>query len=322
MNDIYEVRRIMAPADPCPLGTFDGAAHDPAGRAAYERITTSAAGRTSPSRRAAFRLVAAGGVAGALIAGVAVVVTSGDGSRDRVAAPVTETQQVLNVAATFALKQPFTAPRLGQWVYTETRYRRSGIPDRGQVIRPGSPLRTKVDRTWIRADGTRRATYDPHGKLLTSATGGGTPPTGYATVAKLPTDPDAMLAWARKEPTPGDRNEGAFQLFEGLLLNNGALPPAQTAAAYRAMAKIPGVTVDRAARDGAGHKAVSVSFLIEGYMKEEILLDPSTYAYRGHRDTVVRDHTMPDGGRFLKGAVESYSVRLAAGVVDRPGQRP
>ncbi|GGQ10668.1 hypothetical protein BKA00_005217 [Actinomadura coerulea] len=38
--------------------------------------------------------------------------------------------------------------------------------------------------------------------------------------------------------------------------------------------------------------------------------------------TVVQDHTMPGGGRFLKGAVESLSVRQAAGVVDNPGQRP
>ncbi|MGI8329839.1 CU044_5270 family protein [Actinomadura scrupuli] len=322
MNDIHEVRRMMAPADPCPPGAFDGAAHDPAGRAAYERITASPARRTGPSRRTTFRLVAAGGVAGAVIAGVGAVVATSDGRPHHPAAtPVTETQQVLNAAATFALKQPFTAPRPGQWVYTQTLYRRSGVPGRGQVIAPGSPLNTQVDREWVRADGKRMAMYD-HGKLVISATGGGMPPIDYATVAKLPTDPDAMLAWARADRTPGDRNGGAFQLLGSLLLNNGALPPGQTAAAYRAMARIPGVTVDRTAKDGAGHKAVSVSFLIEGWAKEEILLDPSTYAYQGHRTTVAQNHTMPDGGRFLKGAVESYSVRLAAGVVDRPGQRP
>ncbi|GAA0233757.1 hypothetical protein GCM10009527_032780 [Actinomadura nitritigenes] len=322
MNDLREVRRVMAPADPCPPGAFDGAARDPAGRAAYERITASAARRTGPSRRTVFRLAAAGGVAGALIAG-AVVATSDGGPHHPApaAATQTETGQVLNVAATFALKQPYTAPRPGQWVYTETRYRRSGVPGRGQAVAPGSPLKTQVDRIWIRADGKRMATYD-NGRLVTSATGGAMPPIDHATAAKLPADPDRMLAWARNGGAPGGRDQGAFQLLGSLLLNNGALPPAQTAAAYRAMAKIPGVTVDRAAEDGAGHKAVSVSFLIEGWAKDEILLDPSTYAYRGHRTTVAQDHTLPDGGRFLKGAVESYSVRLAAGVVDRPGQRP
>ncbi|SNR36783.1 CU044_5270 family protein [Actinomadura mexicana] len=320
MNDLHEVRRIMAPADPCPPGAFDGAAHDPAGRAAYERITASTARRTGSSRRTTFRLVAAGGIAGALIAGT-VVATGGGGPRRPAPVAASEAQQVLNVAATFVLKQPFTAPRPGQWVYTETRYRRSGVPGRGQVIEPGSPLKTTVDREWVRADGKRLALYD-NGKLVTSATGGGTPPIDYATVAKLPTDPDGMLAWARGQKTPADPNGGAFQLLGSLLLNNGVLPPAQTAAAYRAMAKIPGVTVNRTAMDGAGHKAVSVSFLIEGWAKDEILLNPITYAYQGHRTTVARDHTMPDGGRFLKGAVESQSIRLAAGVVDHPVQRP
>ncbi|MQY08913.1 CU044_5270 family protein [Actinomadura macrotermitis] len=322
MNDLHEVRRIMAPADPCPPGTFDGAAHDPAGRAAYARITAATDRRTAPSRRMTFRLVAAGGVAGALVAG-AVVATGGGGPSHPAPAQASETQQVLNVAATFALKKPFTAPRPGQWVYTETRFRRSGVPGRGQVIKPGSPLKTQVDRTWVRADGKVMALYD-QGKLVTSATGGAAamPPTDYATISKLPTDPDGMLAWFSKQKTPNQGNEGAFQMLGSLLLNNGALPPAQTAAAYRAMAKIPGVTVDRTAKDATGHKAISVSFLIEGWAKDEILLDPSTYAYRGHRTTVAQDHTLPDGGRFLKGAVESYSVLVAAGVVDRPGLRP
>lgn len=315
MNDLDEVRRIMAPADPCPPGAFDGAAQDPAGRAAFERITASAPRRTRPSRRTAFRLVAAGGVAGALIAG------TGGGADGPASTRATETRQVLNVAATSALKQPFTAPRPGQWVYTETRYERAAVPGRGQAAAPGTPLKTQVDRQWVRADGKRMAVYD-HGELVTSATGGGTPPIDYATAAALPADADRMLAWAREEGASGDRNEGPFQLLGSLLLNNGALPPAQTAAAYRAMARIPGVTVDRTAEDGTGHKAVSVSFVIEGWAKDEILLDPSTYAYRGHRTTIVQDHTMPDGGRFLKGTVESQSVRLAAGVVDRPGQRP
>jgi hypothetical protein len=324
MNDLHEVRRVMAPADPCPPGAFDGAAHDPAGRAAYERITASAARRTSPSRRRTFRLLAAGGVAGTLIAGAAVVVATGDGTPHHPApAAATETQQMLNVAASFALKQPFTAPRPGQWVYTETRSHDSGKPSPGQVVTPGTPLKTQVDRVWVRADGKRVALYE-HGKLTISPTGGALPPTDYATVSTLPTNPAGMLAWAYKQRTPGDRNKGAYayQLLGSLLYNNGALPPAQTAAAYRAMAKIPGITVNRTAKDGAGRKAISVSLLVQGWAKDEILLDPSTYACHGHRLTIVQDHTMSDGGRFLKGAVESFSVRLATGVVDRPGQRP
>ncbi|GAA2132327.1 CU044_5270 family protein [Actinomadura napierensis] len=322
MNDVQEVRRIMSPADPCPPGAFDGAAHDPAGRAGYERITASAARRPGPSRRTAFRLVAAGGVAGTLALGAVVATGGGDGHRPAPsAAPMTETQRVLNVAATSALKQPFTAPRPGQWVYTETRYWRSDVFGKGTVVKAGSPLKKTVDRDWTRADGRLGAEYR-NGRLITVPTGGALPPTDYATVSKLPADPDALLAWARRSTRPGAREGGVFDLLGSLLLGNGAIPPAQTAAAYRAMAKIPGVTVDRSAKDGLGHRALSVALVEEGWIRKEVLLDPVGYAYRGHRAIVVKDKTMPDGGRFLKGAVESYSVRMAAGVVDRPGQRP
>ncbi|GAA4234714.1 CU044_5270 family protein [Actinomadura meridiana] len=323
MNDLHEVRDVMGPADPCPPGAFDGAARDPAGRAAFERITASTARRTGPSRgtrRTAFRLVAAGGVAGALVLGT-VVVTGGDGSPRPAGTQMTDTQYVLNVAATSVLKQPFTAPRPGQWVYTETRYLRSGQPGQGQVIKPGTPLKAQVDRDWVREDGALVAMYE-NGKLVTSPTGGGLPPTDYATVSKLPTDADGMLAWARKLKGRRDWNGSPFGLLGSLLLNNGALPPAQTAAIYRAMAKVPGVTVDRTSKDGAGHDAISVSAVIDGWAREEILLAPSTYAYKGHRTTVIQEHTTPTGGRYLKGAVESSSIRLVAGVVDRPGQRP
>lgn len=203
MNDLHEVRRVMAPADPCPDGAFDGAAHDPAGRAAYERITASAARRTGPSRRTTFRLIAAGGVAGALIAGT--VVATNDGGPRHSAAPGTETRYVLNVAATSALRQPFTAPRPGQWVYTETRYQRSAIPGRGMIVKPGSPLRGQVDRQWVRADGTRMAVYEK-GRLVTSATGGGrrrptTPPSPSCPPTRTGCSPGPAKRRSRKTRT-------------------------------------------------------------------------------------------------------------------------
>lgn len=103
-----------------------------------------------------------------------------------------------------------------------------------------------------------------------------------------------------------------------------SLPPAQEAATYRAMAKIPGVGLNRRAVDVQGRPAVAVFFIIEGWLKSEILLDPVTYAYRGHRSIAVKDHTSPASPRWTikKGTIESQSARLAAGFVDRPGQRP
>jgi hypothetical protein len=54
---------------------------------------------------------------------------------------------------------------------------------------------------------------------------------------------------------------------------------------------------------------------------EEILLDPSTYAYRGQRVMIVKDRRFGNGGMLEKGTTESFSTLLAAAVVDRPGQR-
>ncbi|MFD0691801.1 CU044_5270 family protein [Actinomadura fibrosa] len=328
MNDVQETRRLLAPANPCPPGHRTGAAHDETGRAAYARITAAAPATTprrTPSRRTALRLAAVGGLAVATAAGITVAQSGGVDGQGRPRLPggsVANAQEVLYKAADTAQTRPFKAPAPTQWVFTETRYRRSGVPARGQVVAPGSPLKTVIDRQWIRADGTKLATLNK-GKLETSATGGGFPPVDYASVSKLPRDPSGMLAWARanRSPVAGGRDASAFQNLSSLLLNNAAMPPAQTAAAYRALAAIPGVRLDRTASDDQGRRAFAVSMVVEGWVREEILIDPSTYTYRGHRDVVVRDHTFEEGGTFKKGAVESSSVRLASAIVDRPGQR-
>jgi hypothetical protein len=109
----------------------------------------------------------------------------------------------------------------------------------------------------------------------------------------------------------------------GSVLSNNVVPPAQEAATYRALASIPGVELDRRAKDARGRPALGVSLVMEGWLRDEILLDPSTYAYRGHRAVAVEDHTFPAPveATIRKGTVESESVRLAGGFVDRPGQR-
>ncbi|HEX2316967.1 MAG TPA: CU044_5270 family protein [Thermomonospora sp.] len=318
MNDIQEVRRMLAPANPVPPGGLAGSAQDAAGRAAFARVTASRP--APPRRRTRARLVAVGGLAVAVAAGVTVAQNTDDPGRPAVQ-QLSGAQVVLVKAADAVRTRGFTAPRPDQWVYVETRYRRSGVPRKGEVRTPASPLTTVVDRLWTKADGTRLA-YAEKGRLVVSPTGSAMPPSDYATVARLPRDPDALLAWARRNAPPKAGDDRAFGLLSSLLNNNGVLPPDQEAAVYRAMAKIPRVVLDRAARDGRGRPALGVSLVVEGYVKQEILLDPATYAYRGHRATIVRDHTFPDGGTFRKGTVESESMRLAAGVVDRAGQRP
>lgn len=324
MNDIQEVREMLASTNPIPPGSLAGSAQDGVGRATRTRITTSS---TPPRRRSwSVRLVAVGGLAVAIAAATTVVQNMGgtdEHGRPRAAipgipaGPAANAQEVLNRAAIAARHRPFIAPRPDQWVFVETRYQRVADPEKRGVWTPKSRPKTTVEPVWTRADGKMLALIEG-GKLTLSPTGGAVPPQDYATQSKLPRDPDALLAWARKNPAGDSRT---FQLLSSTL-SQSMLPPDLEAAIYQALAKVPDVKLNKQGVDALGRPALSVSVPVEGWLNEEVLLDASTYAYRGHRTTVTKDHVLFEGSTFKKGTVESQSVRLAAGIVDRPGQRP
>ncbi|GAA4635841.1 hypothetical protein GCM10023196_083110 [Actinoallomurus vinaceus] len=334
-EDLQDVRRLLAPANPVPRGTLSGAGRDAIGRAAFTRVTGTdapATPRRLPSRRAGVRLVTAGGLAVAIAAGLTVAQSLGGADRNgnpRAVLPglpgssVANAQVALNHAAGAADHRAVTPPRPTQWIYTELRSASIDAPSRGNVWTPTSPQKTEIDQYWMRADGKRWARFD-HGKLVISPTGSGPFPNDYAALTVLPRDPDALLAWARRTQTPGESNSPDAKAWAALtsVLNVGVLPPGLEAATYRAMAKIPGATVDKAAVDDQGRPALAVIESLPGeWSANEILLDPTTYAYRGERLKVVKDHRFRDGAMIKKGTVESLSTLLAAGVVDHPGQR-
>jgi hypothetical protein len=63
----------------------------------------------------------------------------------------------------------------------------------------------------------------------------------------------------------------------------------------------------------------------EGYLKEEIVIHPRTYAYMRYQDVAVRAHTSVGTdmtSHFHKGQVLGWEVRLASGIVQRAGQLP
>lgn len=282
-----------------------------------------------PGRRGVVRLVAVGGLAVALATGVTVAQnlggTDGNGRPRPIlpglpAGPVANAQEALHKAADAAQHRPFTPPRPGQWEFLKTRYRRIDKPGDGEVRTPRSRRKTEIDQYWTRVDGKKMALFE-NGRLVITNTGGGMPPSDYAGLAALPRDPDALLAYVRAQMPRGDRDAFAFALLQSIL-GNSVLPPEQEAATYRAIAKIPGVELNKRAVDVQGRPALAVTLVSEGWSKDEILLDAVTYAYRGHRSTAIKDHTfdMPKW-TIKKGTIESESVRLAAGFVDRPGQR-
>jgi hypothetical protein len=158
----------------------------------------------------------------------------------------------------------------------------------------------------------------------------------------VPTDPDGLLAAVYRlvedpacAPIPvGDTvQDRAFMLIDGMLQT--VMPPEVRAALYRALAKIPGVTVAQGATDVAGRRGVAFvrAAAIEGpgssgWLRLEVILDPNSYRYLGARHVVTRDHFIPDtpsgskGTRFRKGQVLVSRAQLALAVVDAPCQRP
>jgi hypothetical protein len=113
------------------------------------------------------------------------------------------------------------------------------------------------------------------------------------------------------------------------------LPAEVRAALYRALAKIPGVTVVQGITDAAGRRGVALAraAAIEGpgssgWLRLEIILDRDSYRYLGARHVVTRDHFIPNtpsgskGTWFRKGQVLVSRAQLALAVVDAPCQRP
>ena len=86
------------------------------------------------------------------------------------------------------------------------------------------------------------------------------------------------------------------------------IPPEKAAAMYRAMAKIPNVTIEQNATTGEGRKGIGIVLDLGEAGKGYTILDPDDYHYLGVK--VVDD-----------GKIFAMSV-LDSGIVDKPGEIP
>jgi hypothetical protein len=89
------------------------------------------------------------------------------------------------------------------------------------------------------------------------------------------------------------------------------------------MKQIPGVTVSSV--DVLGQPTLALA-LTDDWLRQELLLDPQTYAYRGQRSTVVKDATVDPlkAGNSTGEVKEGHQVvaaRVATAIVDKLGQR-
>ncbi|HEX6519646.1 MAG TPA: CU044_5270 family protein [Streptosporangiaceae bacterium] len=243
--------------------------------------------------------------------------------------------RVLNTASNVVSRAPVPAePGPGQWIYEKT-------------VNYQNPGGTSTDQEWITFDGGKSAYYanGNSGPILVHANSGmartaglsalaafnanATPKTAYDAVASLPLDPRALLdAVAEAAGKIGAENLAAgtplggsvpttkgqleFDYLSSLLWNAAGgvgAPATAEAAAYRAMATIPGVSVQQGITDAAGDPAISVSDN-GGY--SQILLDPVSYQVIGLRQ--VSDGVGPvvlKGRNLSPAVVARIKARMA-----------
>ncbi|OSZ61804.1 hypothetical protein OQI_03585 [Streptomyces pharetrae CZA14] len=144
--------------------------------------------------------------------------------------------------------------------------------------------------------------------------------TNYKHLSTLPTDADEMYEWLR-EVGPGyseQETEQAMFVLVGDLIRSAIVPPEQSAALYRAVARIPGVTVIENAVDAAGRKGVAIAREDpDNPSRDEWIFDKETYEFLGERTVASEDYS-----DVKEGTVTSNTAVLRRAVVDKPGQRP
>jgi len=311
MNDLDQLRQFRAEI-PYPerprLSPGRSRLLSAAGRPRRRRFTASRRSNLLlPAAAVATAVTVAAGLTGYALSTGSTPASRPSAAPKHPAAPdqaVLAARLLQNASAVAGRVPPKTEPAPGQWIYSEM----VGY-EHGQGV--------TTDQNWITFDGTKSAYFlsrngplQVHTSPIVPPSGAGgplaafnadaTPKTAYDALASLPTAPRQLLAVLAKEaqsvgvanltagtPVAGQapRNEGQVEFdYLSLLLWNAAggvgAPPKAEAAAFRALAAIPGVTVQQGITDAAGNPAIGVSD-DGGY--DQLLLDPVSYQVTGLR---------------------------------------
>jgi len=331
-------------APPAP----DSAARSAARAALLERAHEPAPARSERTRRLpkmGTRLIAVGALAAALAAAMTVVQTSDHG---RSVVPGVPPGPSANAAATLdhiaqvTERRLFKPPRPNQWIYSHfqnVKVKQRWPEPGSETNQNGEPTEQIFEEQWERGDGKKSAILEG-GKLHffnDEPEPGGWPPEDYAGVARLPTDPDKLLALAYEQAPKRlpprrlpkgcvnslseERTERAFTELGGLLWEP-MLPPRVEAAVYRAMRKLPGMVLTKVTSP-AGRPEIAIGQYQNGYALNQMLFDARTLRYTGQRSIFVKDpgEVMKKCHFLNSGEVLNMRV-LEIGVVNKPGQRP
>jgi hypothetical protein len=311
--------------------TLDGDSRGPSPelRAAVVRQFRPAAER--PVRRPGWRPVRRIGLVGGVAAAAAAAVFSASslGLWGAPQAASAEAVVLLRHAATVAARAPVLTPSADQFIYVKS-------VQTAAVITNNTSVREQTDlrEVWASVDGTRTglirtlpAGRGPSWRETSLAGCRNGAPTGSGTASArcsptpayhggLPTTAGAMVTYLYRHSQGQNPPDVQAFITAGHLIRESLVRPAALAAVFRAVARIPGVTVARRATNAAGQHGVGVQQTYHG-ISEQLIFNPRTFAFIGEREVVVA----ADAGLPIGTVMDSTAI-LAAGVTNHPGQLP
>ncbi|MFE6175980.1 CU044_5270 family protein [Streptomyces sp. NPDC056464] len=218
---------------------------------------------------------------------------------------------------------PYGEIRDDQFVYIDSKasYARYETGKKTKIF----PLRRSEQ--WKSVDGTRAGLIrqDGRGQWATEPDGvpgrpGSDLSNNYRNLSKLPTNADEMYAWLEKmgPKHAGQETPQAMFVLVGDLIRDAIVPPEQSAALFRAVARIPGVKVVENVVDAVGRRGVAITRDDpDNPTRDEWIFDVKTHEFLGERTVAIEDFS-----DIKRGQVVGKTAILDRAVVDRAGQRP
>ncbi|MGW7688606.1 CU044_5270 family protein [Streptomyces asiaticus] len=286
-------------------------------------------------RRTILLPAAACAVAGAVVGGFALAGGEGGGKTPLATGPALTTQigtadakgapELLNRISLASAETSEPTVRDGEFIYIASKVASTypkTVDNKTTVV--SEKLHSR--QVWQSPDGKDGWLIEPGQTGDKGITLAGPNPAGsaYNTLAKLPTDPDALLKKIYQDVRENadkevPRDQAAFVAIGDLLTES--YPPVKLAPAlYKAAAKIPGVVAVDDAVDATGRHGVAVARLNEADgQREEWIFNKKTLAFLGERTVQVK----PDKDGLLKpGTVVFTSAITQRAIVDGNKQTP
>jgi hypothetical protein len=142
----------------------------------------------------------------------------------------------------------------------------------------------------------------------------------YTWLSALPTNPDALLTLLRRDVRVSDtesREQAVFSLI-GDLLSQTLMPPRNTAALYKAAARIPGVKEIPDAVDVAGRHGIAITREdTSSATRDEWIFDKRSLAFLGARGFITHDKRKG----ITSDTLMAGTAVLQRAVVDRHGEK-